>query len=162
MTADSSVVYRAAHLSEAGIVAAASRLHVEYGLKWRWTPARIRQLIRDPDTMVLLATMHGEIAGFALMHFGETNAHLLLLAVIPAFRRRGIGMSLLRWLEKSCVTAGIQQIRLEVRSGNRAARNFYAQAGYQCHGQVSGYYDGREAASIMSRMLFDTAENDRK
>jgi [ribosomal protein S18]-alanine N-acetyltransferase len=157
MDAESTTVYRAAHISEAATIAAGSRLHVEYGLRWRWIPARVRQQIRDPDTMVLVATRHGEIAGFAIMHFGEQRAHLLLLAVLPAFRRAGIGTSLLQWLEQSCVTAGVQSVRLEVRSSNRAARNFYARAGYSCLGQISAYYDGREAASVMVRQLFQPA-----
>jgi ribosomal-protein-alanine N-acetyltransferase len=135
-------------------IASASRLHVEYGLRWRWTPEKIRQQIRDPDTMVLVASVRGEIAGFAIMSFGEERAHLLLLAVMPVHRRKGIGTAMLRWLEESCVTAGIRQVKLELRSANRVAREFYVRAGYHYLGQVSGYYDGREAASIMARDLF--------
>jgi ribosomal-protein-alanine N-acetyltransferase len=162
MEFDSIPVLRAAHISEAATIASASRLHVEYGLRWRWTPSRIRQQIRDPDTMVLVATVRGDIAGFALMHFGEQRAHLQLLAVLPVYRRCGIGTSLLHWLEKSCVTAGIQHIRLEVRSRNQAAQEFYARGGYRCLGQISGYYDGREAASVMARQLLSTAESGRQ
>lgn len=153
MRADLKPVLRAAHVSEAMDIASASRLHVEYGLRWRWTPEKIRQQIRDPDTMVLVASVRGEIAGFAIMNFGEERAHLLLLAVLPVHRRKGIGMAMLRWLEASCVTAGIRQVKLELRSGNRIARDFYVRAGYRYLGQVSGYYDGREAASIMAHDL---------
>jgi ribosomal-protein-alanine N-acetyltransferase len=162
MKSDSTTVYRAAHISEATIIASASRLNVEYGLRWRWTPSRVRQQILDPDTMVLVGTVGGEIAGFAIMAFGEQRAHLLLFGVLPAFRRRGIGTSLLRWLEKSCVTAGVQNIRLEVRSANQGARDFYSRAGYRYLGQISGYYDGRESASVMARQLFATAAKDHK
>lgn len=154
MKSDVRAVYRPAHVSEASTIAHASRLHVEYGLRWRWTPAKVRQQIRDPDTMVLVASVRGELAGFAIMNFGEVRAHLLLLAVLPPFRRNGIGGSMLRWLEKSCTTAGIGQVRLEVRSSNRAARNFYANAGYRYLGQIAAYYDGREPAAVMAHRLF--------
>ncbi|MDH4047042.1 MAG: GNAT family N-acetyltransferase [Gammaproteobacteria bacterium] len=160
MNAATTPVIRAAHISEAALIASASRLHVEYGLQWRWTPSRIRQQIRDPETMVLIASVRGDIAGFAIMHFGDERAHLLLLAVLPQHRRRGIGSAMLRWLEESCKTAGIRHVRLEVRSANRGARDFYARAGYRYLGQISAYYDGRESAAVMARQLFVTSTAD--
>ena len=93
------------------------------------------------------------MAGFAIMRFGDHQAHLFLLAVRPDFRRTGIGRSMMEWLEKSCRTAGIQAIRLEVRASNRAALRFYGQLGYRFLGQVAGYYDRREAAVIMAHSL---------
>ena len=57
------------------------------------------------------------------------------------------------WLEKSCRTAGIQAVKVEVRASNRAARLFYSRLGYRFLGQVAGYYDRREAAVIMAHSL---------
>lgn len=153
MRAESRLRFRAAHRSEAAAIAGMSRLHVEHGLRWRWTPARVRKQIDDPETMVLVASLEGELAGFAIMRFGDLDAHLFLLAVAPQRRRNGIGRALLTWLEKSCRTAGIRNIRLEVRWGNRQARNFYLDNGYRILGQVAGYYDRREAAVLMGKSL---------
>ncbi|HEX2139769.1 MAG TPA: GNAT family N-acetyltransferase [Woeseiaceae bacterium] len=153
MKAESRVRFRAAHRSEAAAIAGMSRLHVEHGLRWRWTPARVRKQIEDPETMVLVASLDGELAGFAIMRFGDLDAHLFLLAVAPRLRRTGIGRALLEWLEKSCRTAGIQNIRLEVRWGNRHARCFYLENGFRILGQVAGYYDRREAAVLMGKSL---------
>ena len=102
------ILFRAAHKSEAATIAGMSRLHVEYGLRWRWTPTKVRIHIDDPETMVLVASKDGSLAGFAIMKFDDTKSHLMLLAVDPAARREGIGRSMMQWLEKSCVTAGIQ------------------------------------------------------
>ena len=103
--------------------------------------------------MVLVASRSGVIEGFAIMKFGDNTAHLLLLAVQPRARRSGIGSALIRWLEKSCVTAGILHVRLETRAANRAAKLFYGNLGYRRLGQVAAYYDQREAAIVMGRML---------
>lgn len=130
-----------------------SRLHIEYGLDWRWTPAKVRRQIKDDETMVLIASRDGTIAGFAIMKFGEEQAHLFLLAVRPEYRRAGIGRSMVAWLEKSCRTAGIQSVRLEVRASNRVALRFYRKLGYRYIGRVAGYYDRREAAIILARFL---------
>ena len=130
-----------------------SRLHIEYGLNWRRTPARVRHHIKDKDTMVLIASRDDEIAGFAIMRFGDDQAHLFLLAVQPHFRRTGIGRSMMPWLEESCRTAGIQEVRLEVRSSNRAAMRFYQRLGYRYLGKVAGYYGRRESAAIMAHSM---------
>ena len=103
--------------------------------------------------MVLIASREEEIAGFAIMRFGNDQAHLFLLAVQPEFRRTGIGRSMMAWLEKSCRTAGVQEVRLEVRSSNSAAMRFYRSLGYRYLGKVAGYYDRRESAAIMARSI---------
>ena len=153
MQSRETLVLRAAHVSEAGQLASMSRLLVEHGLRWRWTARRVRAAVADPDTMVLVASLAGEIAGFAIMSFGDREAHLLLLAVSPERRRTGAGRQMLAWLEKSAITAGIHCIRLEVRTANAPARAFYRRLGYRYLGQLSGYYDGREAASIYAKSL---------
>ena len=153
MNIDDQLVLRAAHRSEAAAIGTMSRLQVEYGLNWRWTPARIRRAIDDRETMVLVASIEGVLEGFAIMKFRDEDAHLLLLAVQPRARRTGVGRAMLQWLEKSCRTAGIEHIRLEVRVSNRPARQFYESMGYRLVSQVAGYYEKREAAAVMAKSL---------
>lgn len=153
MLSRETVILRAAHASEASAIASISRLHVEYGLRWRWTPARVKRAIADTETQVLVATRHGEILGFAIMKFGDRQAHLHLLAVRPDHRRAGVGRAMLEWLEKSCRAAGIVEIRLEVRTDNMTARRFYDRLGYRHAGQVPGYYDRREDAALFAKAL---------
>jgi ribosomal-protein-alanine N-acetyltransferase len=155
MNIDDSLVLRAAHRSEAREIATLSRLQVEHGLNWRWTAAKVRRQIEDRETMVLVASIDGVLQGFAIMKFGDMEAHLFLLAVEPKSRRQGIGTRLVRWLEKSCETAGMQNIRLEVRASNSNALKFYENLDYQRVGRIAAYYDGREAAVVMARSLAD-------
>lgn len=103
--------------------------------------------------MVLVASVDGSLEGFAIMKFHDEEAHLYLLAVEPKSRRVGIGTTLVLWLEKSCRTAGIQNIRLEVRAANVAAIAFYQGLGFRLVEQVAGYYDKRESAVVMARSL---------
>lgn len=144
---------RPAHRSEAALIARMSRSLVEHGLRWRWTPRRVRQAIGDKETLVVVATVAGELVGFAIMKFGDDNAHLHLLAVDPRHRRRGIATALLEWLETDCRTAGMQGIRVEVRIQNKPAREFYAQLGYGTLGQIRGYYDQIESAAVLVKPL---------
>jgi ribosomal-protein-alanine N-acetyltransferase len=102
---------------------------------------------------VLVARISEEIAGFAIMHYGDDEAHLALFAVTPRYRRGGVGRRLLAWLEKCAVVAGIARIVLEVRAGNRGARAFYERLGYRKLADLPRYYEGREAAVRMGREL---------
>ncbi len=153
MNIDESLVLRAAHISEAGTIASMSRLLVEHGLNWRWTLARVRRSIKDNETMVLVASSNGVLSGFAIMKFRDEESHLFLLAVEPKMQRTGIGAALLAWLEKSCRTAGMLRIRIEVRASNEKARKFYERSGFRVVGQETGYYDKRETAVVMVKSL---------
>ena len=148
---------RAAHIADAGGIASMSRLLVEHGLRWRWTRARVRRSIKDKETMVLVANVDGALSGFAIMKFRDDESHLHLLAVEARRQRTGIGSAMLDWLEKSCRTAGIRNIRVEMRTTNQAARIFYEHMGYRFVGQVAGYYDSREAATVMVKTLVEAA-----
>jgi len=134
-------------------VAVMARDLIERGLGWTWTPGRIRHAAGRPDTMLLLARDGGQIAGFALMRFKEDSANLLLLAVAPTWRGRGVGRRLLSWLETSARNAGLRHIVLEVRITNQAARAFYLHMGYREVSLLNGYYRGRESAVRMVHQL---------
>ena len=114
---------------------------------------RVAASIGAPNVNVLVACVHGNIAGFAIMRYGDDNAHLDLLAVAPPYRRLGIGRQLLQWLEKCAVVAGIFNVALEVRAGNQGAQLFYERMGYRTLAQLPGYYQGVEAALRLGRDL---------
>ena len=99
------------------------------------------------------AVVKGRFAGFAIPEFGDTRAHLSLLAVQPAHQRRGIGLTMIEWIMESALTAGITRIDVEMRSNNFAARSFYEALGFVLTGQVAGYYQNIETAVRMQRRL---------
>jgi [ribosomal protein S18]-alanine N-acetyltransferase len=150
---NSKLSLRLARPADAAIIANLSRDLIEYGLRWRWTAVRVAASIREPDVNVLVACCDAHIAGFAIMRYGEDDAHLDLLAVAPPYRRAGIGRQLLEWLEKCAVVAGIFTVALEVRAENEGAQRFYERLGYRKLAQLPGYYQGVEAALRMSRDL---------
>lgn len=159
-----------ARKAEAPMLARVSRDHIERGLPWRWKPTRLRSLIEDPETVVLCARSKplrhedlgatetrtlGNLLGFGAMTYERDTAHLMLLATLPRARRRGVASHLLRWLEKTASTAGVERITLEVRARNSGARAFYREHGYHERNYIPRYYDGEESAFRMTRTLFD-------
>jgi ribosomal-protein-alanine N-acetyltransferase len=144
---------RLARPAEATAIAHLSRDLIEYGLRWRWTPARVEASIRAANVNALVACIRENIAGFAIMRYGNDDAHLDLLAVAPPYRRTGVGRQLVEWLEECAVVAGIFNVALEVRAGNKGAQTFYERMGYRTLAQLPGYYQGTETALRMGRDL---------
>lgn len=147
------VMLRPARAGEARTLAEMSRTLIEAGLGWRYTPRRMASLIADPDAVALVAHDGSQIQGFAVMQFGDEEAHLVLLCVRPALRKRGIGRCLAEWLLESARVAGIATIGLELRADNPAALAFYRQLGFSQTQQLAGYYDQRVDARRMTLRL---------
>ena len=144
---------RLARRADAPRLAAMSRDLVEAGLGWQYRPQRITELIDDDETVTLVATLGDHTAGFAIMTLGDERAHLVLLAVLESYHRRGIGARMVAWLVKTAVVAGMAAVDVELRSGNAAAYALYRQAGFTATRRLPGYYRGRETAIRMTRDL---------
>jgi len=150
---DSELSLHLARPGDAAMIAEMSRDFIEQGLPWRWTAKRVAASIAAPNVNVLVARSDGRIVGFAIMRYGDDDAHLDLLAVAPQHRRRGVATQLLEWLEKCASVAGTFRIALEVRASNRGAQLFYERMGYRTLGPLPDYYQGREGALRMGRDL---------
>jgi ribosomal protein S18 acetylase RimI-like enzyme len=140
-----------ARITDVALLAAMSHELIEAGLKPSWGARRIGWHVRDPDSVVLTARFGLTLAGFAIMRYADEAAHLNLLAVAPAHRRRGIARRLVFWLEETALTAGSFVVGLELRAGNEAARAFYRTLGYHELARIPGYYQGVESAIRMVR-----------
>ncbi len=145
---------RIAQREDAPAIARLSRDQIERGLGWSWTAPRVLRSVLDVHSNVIVAPgRQGGLAGFGIMKYHDAEAHLLLLAVDPTARRRGLGAALVAWLEASAQVAGIGTVCLEARASNGGARAFYRQLGYREIQQVEGYYSGREASVRLARDL---------
>jgi [ribosomal protein S18]-alanine N-acetyltransferase len=144
---------RPAQAHEARAMAEMSRSLIEAGLGWRYTPRRMAALIEDKDTVALVAHDASRIQGFAVMQFGDEQAHLVLLCVQPALRQRGIGRRLTQWLLESARVAGMASVGLELRADNAGAMAFYVRLGFTPTQEVAGYYDGSVSARRMRMQL---------
>ncbi len=135
-----------------------SRCLIELGLRgWSWDPARVTRAIAHRNTCVAVAPIDHHISGFAIAEFGDTCLHLSLLAVAFTQQRKGIGRALVWWLEQSALTAGITEIKLELRANNTGAKFFYQALGFEFVSAVPRYYRGEETAFSMRKALSVTA-----
>jgi [ribosomal protein S18]-alanine N-acetyltransferase len=107
-----------------------------------WTAAQLRTLFAVPGTQVGVA---GDVAltGFYAARLAGPESELLLLAVHPAARGKGIGRALidhwLAWAQRH----GAADYFLEMRADN-PARSLYCRAGFAECGRRPSYYNGSD------------------
>ena len=84
------------------------------------------------------------------------EAHLLNIAVSPAWRRRGIARALLHKAMNRARAEGAVALYLELRASNEDALKLYEALGFEQTGFRKDYYrteTGREDALLMMRQL---------
>ena len=100
----------------------------------------------QPTTLVLLAYVGGTAVGIATCFGGFSTfaARPLInihdLAVLPAYRGRGIGRLLLDEVARKATERGCCKVSLEVQENNTQARAVYEKAGFSqaIYGQHTG------------------------
>lgn len=112
-----------------------------------WTRNQCLGVIAMPGVRLTLAFVDDAPAGFAMVRSVADEAELLLLAVDPAFRRRGVATALLRAVIADAAAAGVADLHLEVRAGNEAVTLYMAQ-GFTKVGERRGYYRGKTGQSF--------------
>ncbi len=142
-----------ADAADARPISELSRDAIEHGLSWRWTARRVSRAIRDLATNVVVARQTGHFLGFAVMKYDEEDAHLMLLAVQPSHRHKGVASAMLAWLDATVQVAGVARIHLETRAANSEAIEFYRRRGFEHTGNCPGYYEGVEDAVRMVKTV---------
>ena len=104
----------------------------------------------NPDTF-FVATVAGELVGYAVVDRWGDHNHFVSIAVHPEHRKRGIGRRLLFALEERVDKR--KPLRLEVRKSNMPALEFYLKSGFREIGVSEGYYSDGEDAILMEKKV---------
>ncbi len=111
-----------------------------------WNRRQVEDALLMGNCTYGLAAAHGgepalgeAAAGFYLSRHGYEEAELLLIAVDPAQRGKGIGGNLLQRFAAEARTRGARQLLLEMRRGN-PAEALYLRFGFRQIGERPNYY----------------------
>jgi len=85
-----------------------------------------------------------------LLTIGDT-AQILTVGVLPPARRRGVGRLLVRALVAEARRRRADEVLLEVREDNEAARRLYAGEGFAVLGRRRGYYEQGKVDAVTMR-----------
>lgn len=141
------------HMTKAdiGAVMAIERNAYRFG----WTRGIFEDCLRvGYDCWVLES--RDTLFGYGVLSVAATEAHVLNVCVDPDHQRHGHGRALMELLVARAAESGAQQMWLEVRPSNKAARRLYAGLGFEIAGRRRGYYPeerGREDALVLSKWI---------
>lgn len=116
-----------------------------------WTRSQLLGALVLPDTRYVLIDEDGHlspsdfdrIAGFALLRRVLDEEELLLIAVRPESRGRGLGARLIDRVVETAADLRCSKIFLEMRDDN-PARHLYHAHGFRPVGLRRDYYSGRD------------------
>ena len=126
-----------------------------------WNRRQISDALLLPSTHALLVDADGALtdgvssppAGFVLSRHAADEEELLLIAVAPDLRTRGLGQILIDRLFEAAAMRGVNRVFLEMRRGNPAI-HLYRKVGFEPIGERPNYYkliDGTSVDAITFR-----------
>lgn len=121
-----------------------------------WSRESIESSLSDRGALCVVAhDGRRACAGFALGRSAADELEILLVAVAPTARRRGVGRAL---VEALLARANARSAHLEVRASNAAAIALYERTGFVAAGRRPRYYEGGEDAITMRCERSDARE----
>ena len=106
-----------------------------------WSVVSIANEINHPNAVCLTAVDESEtVVGYASMRAVLDEGYINNIAVMPSFRKRGIGQMLLEELICESKTCGVLALSLEVRSKNQPAILLYQKLGFITCGVRKNFY----------------------
>lgn len=82
----------------------------------------------------------GRPIGFLMSKKVDSKAHVMFIAVLPAYRKNGVGKELLSRFKAIAFMSGLTSMYLEVRQENLDAIRFYRKNGFTVTGMLREYY----------------------
>jgi ribosomal-protein-alanine N-acetyltransferase len=116
-----------------------------------WNISSFRYELGNKDAILKTAVFNNEIIGYICVRTIMNVTHILNLAVLPRFRRMGIGSMLLRDVlqELRQSNTEIERITLEVRESNIPAIKLYEKFGFKITGRRISYYQKPQEDAII-------------
>ena len=128
-----------------------------------YPPFFFLMIYRNCPKGFLVAEYNGKVVGyvmsrveFGFSYFGAgaiSKGHIISIAVLPEYRRKGIATALMLGAMKALKEYGAKECFLEVRVSNLPAISLYRKLGFQIVQRVPAYYRDGEDAYVMAAVL---------
>ena len=106
--------------------------------------------IQWPSCQFTACTFDDRPAGYLSAVRDGNAAKIMMFAVDPSMRSKGIGRMLLNTFRQRAFMEGIRTISLEVRPTNTRAISFYIRQGFSKAGTIENFYNNGGSAITMT------------
>lgn len=116
-----------------------------------WSENAIISELSNPLALWLVALDGDTVAGYVGSQSVMGEADMMNVAVLPEYRRRGVGRHLVNELIQSLSERGVHSLTLEVRASNESAINLYNSLGFIQVGRRPNYYSAPKEDALILR-----------
>ena len=117
-----------------------------------WTKAAFEKELGNRPPTVFVLRSSGNAIAFVVTRRHPPELDIVNLAVAEGHRRRGFGRILLRFLLEMARRDGVDQVFLEVRAGNQAARALYRSLGFEETQKRKNFYQDPVEDAILMKL----------
>ena len=128
---------------------------IDLGSPRPWTPAALEDELRNSPPTVFVLRSDGNAIAFVVTRRHPPELDIVNLAVAEEHRRRGFGRILLRFLLETARQDGVDQVFLEVRAGNQAARGLYSSLGFEETQKRRHFYEDPVEDAILMKLKIE-------
>lgn len=118
-----------------------------------WSFALFSNELEDENKRYVVALAENHVAAYGGYAHIIDEAHIMNIAVAPAYRQKGIGQRIVEYLIGDAKSRGIASMTLEVKSNNTAAKALYEKLGFELSGIRKKYYKNTQDALIYWKQL---------
>ncbi len=119
-----------------------------------WSLEGIKEELHNDSARFFVFRADGRTVGYIGCHVVLDECYIANVAVLPDFRRQGIGERLIERAVKAAADEGCAFISLEVRVSNNAAISLYEKLGFERIGERKNFYSSpTENALIMTKFF---------
>jgi ribosomal-protein-alanine N-acetyltransferase len=125
-----------------------------------WTRADFQREINENKMAIYrVAVINGKIVGYAGMWHVVNEGQITNVAVLPEYRRYGIGNAMMEEFIKIAQDCEMIGITLEVKISNFPAQKLYTKFGFKPEGFRKNYYKDTNEDAIIMWKYFENYEN---
>ena len=119
-----------------------------------WSENALREELRNPNAFFLAAVCGGRAVGYVGSYCVCGESYITNIAVLPEYRKRGIGEKLLCELMRHCIKEECAFLTLEVRKSNLAAITLYEKLGFESVGERKDFYEKPTENALLYTKFF--------
>ena len=123
--------------------------------KHNWSSDSYQKEMDNILATYLVALDEDKIIGFSGYWLIVDEAHITNIAVLKAYRKKGVGQALLDRMREMSRDLGCDKMTLEVREDNYPAISFYEKNDFVTEGIRLDYYGKNSHALIMWRRTYE-------
>ncbi len=123
-----------------------------------WSEKTLLSELQNPLNKFFGAFNENSLAGYIGFQTVLEETSVFNVAVLPEFRRNGIGKALVEKLICEAKKAGSKVVFLEVRASNLPAINLYEKEGFVFFGLRKNYYENPKENALILRLAFDGSQ----